>query len=349
MNIALSIVRWLLALGIGAALGVWIFAATLNATLANREVVKKWLASSGVYDKILEHGDKFIETDEATANGIVTKEDIKGAFVKTYDATYLRDSTNTVVDATYDWMDGTAQAITFSIPVQEKSAEYSQNLMDLIMPKLLALPQCTGRLQTTTQITCLPPGVEPIDYAEQLTQQQFIKDPITHETLKDTFKDVPNTHLLPQTIALIHTLMWALPLISLVFAALYVAASPDKLHGVIHVARQLTISASITLIGGLFMWFASSSVNLATGTNEQQLAVANAVVNPLARTILPDVGMALSLYSGLVVAIAGATWLGVAIWRHKRNSQPPTASGPTVPPPPTNAPESNLPTPLAMP
>jgi hypothetical protein len=349
MNIALSIVRWLLALVIGAALGMWIFTATVNATVANREVVKNWLAKSGTYEKILEHSDKFVRPDEAKANGIVTAEDIKQAFAKTYDATYLKDSTNTVIDATYDWMDGTAQAIEFSIPVQEKSAEFSQNLMDQIMPKLLALPQCTGRIQTTTQITCLPPGVEPIDYAEQLTQQQFIKDPITHESLKDAFKEVPRTDLLPQAMVLIHILMWALPLASLVLGALYVAASPDKLRGIIHVARQLTISASITLVGGLFLWFASPSVNLATGVDEQQLAIANAVVNPLARTVLPDVGIALSLYSGLVVVIAGATWLGVAIWRHKRNSQPPTASGPSVPPPPTNAPESNLPTPLAMP
>lgn len=349
MNIALSIVRWLLALGIGAALGMWIFAATVNATFANREVVKGWIADSGAYAKVLENGDKFIRTDETQTNGIVTPEVIKQAFAKTYDANYLQQSTNTVIDATYDWMDGSAQAIEFSIPVQEKSAEFNQNLMDLIMPKLLALPQCTGRIPTTTTITCLPPGVEPIDYAEQLTQQQFIKDPITHETLKETVRDVPRSDLLPQAVALIHTLMWALPLIGIIFAALYVLASPDKLRGIIHVARQLTISASITLIGGLFIWFASSSVNLATGTDAQELAVANAVVNPLARTILPDVGIALSLYSGLVVAIAGATWLGVAIWRHKRNSQPPTISSPPVPPPPTNAPESNLPTPLAMP
>lgn len=349
MNIALSIVRWLLALVIGAAIGMWIFAATVNATVANREVVKNWLAKSGAYEKILEHGDKFVRVDESQANGIVTTDDLQKAFVKTYNATYLRDSINTVIDATYDWMDGTAQAITFTIPVQEKSAEFNQNLMDQIMPKLLALPQCTGRIQTTTQITCLPPGVEPIDYAEQLTKTQLIKDPITHESFKDAFRDVPNTNMLPQGVALIHTLVWALPLASLILAAIYVVASPNKLRGVIHIARQLTISASITLIGGLFLWLASSSINLATGVDEQQLAIANAVVNPLARTVLPDVGMALSLYSGLIVIIAGTTWLGVTIWRHKRNSQPPTTGGPSVPPPPTNAPESNLPTPLAMP
>ena len=351
MNIALSIVRWILAIGISAALSLWIFLATINATVANRDVVKNWLVKSGVYENVLT-SDAFPIKAEGQSGTILTDQVLKEAFIKTFDATYLRESTNTVIDASYDWMEGAAPAIEFSIPVDAKSAEFNQHLIDLIMPKLLALPQCTGRIQTTdaNQITCIPPGVEPIDYAEQLSRpssnDRFLSEPITHDAFT---QNTPRAEWLPAAVQWLHILLWALPLIAIVFSALYVLASPDKIRGIIHVARRLTIGATLSLIGGLFMWLAGASIDLAVNSAGQQATVAKAIVNPIARTFLPDVGMALVLYSSLVIAIAGTTWLGVAIWRHKRDSQPPTVSGPPVPPPPTNAPEAQLPPPLAKP
>lgn len=353
MNIALSIVRFLLALGISTALSLWIFLATVNATAANREVVKNWLAKSGVYENALKSGAFMVKPTETQGGTILTDAVLQEAFVKTFDAAYLQQSTNTALDATYDWIEGSAQAIEFTIPVDAKSAEFNQHVVDLIMPKLLALPQCSGRIQTTdpNKITCITPGVEPIDYAEQLTQpsseNKFLSEPLTHDTFKDA---TPRAEWLPVAIEWLHILLWGLPLIAVVFGALYILASPDKIRGTIHVARRLTIGAAISLLGGVFIWLASSSIDLAAASvDEQQAAVAKSIVNPIARTVLPDVGMALTLYSGVVVAIAGTTWLGVAVWRHKRNSQPPTVSGPPVPPPPTNAPEAQLPPPLAKP
>lgn len=353
MNIALSIVRWILAIGISAALSLWIFLAATNATLANRDVVKSWLASSGIYENVFKSGALQIKPDASQAGTIVTQEVVQEAFIKTFDAPYLQESTDIVIDATYDWLDGSAQAIEFSIPIEAKSGEFNQNLISLILPKLQALPQCTSRIQTTdpNKITCITPGVEPIDYAEQLTQLPsetgFLSEPLTHDHFKDT---VPHQEWLPVAMEWLRILLWGLPLTAIIMAAIYILASPDKIRGLSHVARRLTIGAALALTGGLFMWIAGSSINLATASaNEQQAAVANALVNPIARTVLPGVGMAVSLYSGIVVAIAGTTWLGIAIWLHKRNAHPPTAAGPPVPPPPADAPEAQLPTPLAKP
>ena len=356
MNIALSIARWLLAIAISAALSLWIFVATINATVANREVVKGWLAGSGVYDRAL--GSLLrISTDSKQDGSLVTPDMLQEAFVQTFDGAYLKQSANTVIDATYDWLDGAANAITFSLPVQEKAGEFQQKLTALVLPKLQALPKCTTRVATgdPNKVTCLPSGVDPAVYAEQLTrpsnEANFLNAPLTHET----FNQAPNLPQLPAAVSLMHTLMWALPVAIVIMGGAYVAASPDKLRGVSHFARRLTVGAAITFIGGLFLWYASTAIDLSSAVqdgDQQQAAIISTLINPLARTVLPDVGKALTLYSGIVIAIAGCVWLGVFIWRHKRGSKttfPPRANKLDVPSPAATPQETQLPPPTTKP
>lgn len=357
MNIALRIVRWLLAIGISLALSLWIFLATVNATLANRNVVKSWIAGSSVYDSALSS----LFDVSADSKQALVQDSAQEAFVQTFDAAYLRQGAETTLDATYDWAEGKTNAITFSIPVQEKQADFYRNLAAILTPKLQTLPACPTRSPIDTEnITCLPAGIDATTYAAQLTRpasdSAILKDPIT----QDSFKDVPPMPWVPTAVQSLRISLWALPLMTVVFAGLYVLASPDRIRGVNHVARRLTIGAAVTLIGGAFMWFASTSIDLASAVDAsnpteaaQQKTIINNLMNPLARIILPSIGQALTLYSGIVVAIAGATWLGVFIWRHKRGSDLPKpphhTGGSAVPPPPTDSPEMHLPTPTAKP
>lgn len=351
MDILRTVLRGLLAVALSAALSIWILVATLNATIANREVVKQWLVASGVYQNAL--GSVLQVSASSAADGkIVSSDLLQKALAQTFDSAFIQQSTNTVLDASFDWMEGKTQNLTFSIPVQEKAGAFSANLAALVLPKLEALPQCTTRISVDNpnEITCLPAGVNAKDYAAQLTQPSqetnFLQAPLTQDTFKGSF---PQSPWLPQAMQWTRTLFAALPIAMLCVAALYVWLSPSKLRGLGLVGRRLTIGAAITLIGGLFLWFSSMTVDVSgsvEATDQQQVAIANTLVNPLARTILPDVGRALTLYSGIVVAVAGATWLGAFIWRHKRSSgQPP--HGPLVPP--ASPHEAQLPPPSGRP
>jgi len=357
MNIALRIVRWLLGVGISVALTLWIFLATINATIANRDVVKGWLTTSGVYENL----PKSLIDVSAVSPDPLIKESVQEAFTQTFTAGFVGQSIETAIDASYSWLNGSTNAITFTIPVDEKKTEFYANLTAALAPKLRTLPPCATRVPVNTEnLTCLPQGIDATSYAAQLTRpasgQELLKEPLTNET----FKDTPNLPWLPTTMQLVHTGLWALPVVMLVFSALYVVASPDRLRGVSHIARRLTLGAAITLVGGVFIWFSSTSIDLSSTVDTsgasnatQRQAIVSMLINPLARTILPSVGQALTLYSGVFVAIAGATWLGVFTWRHRRGSGSPTPrsmhSGPQVPPPPADPRETHLPTPLERP
>lgn len=358
MNITLRIARWVLALGISAALSLWIFLATLNATAANRDVVKGWLASSGVYDKAL---DSLLRVTTDTSQDPLVRGAAQQAFVQTFEGTFVRESTETALNASYDWLEGKTNAITFAIPIQEKETEFYANMAAVLVPKLQALPACPTRIPvSTTTITCLPQGVDATSYANQLARpagsEKFLNEPLTQEAISNQIQPVP---WLPGALQWLHIGLWALPLAAFIFSSLYVLASPERLRAVSQVARRLTVGAALTLIGGAFMWYASSAINMSSAVDAndpdqvaQQQAIVNNIMNPLARTVLPSIGQALTLYSGIVVAIAGSTWLGVFIWRHKRGSGTPTpppysTSGPQVPPPPANPQEVHLPPPAA--
>jgi hypothetical protein len=351
MNIARSITRWLLALGISAALSLWIFLATINATIANREVTKSWLASSGAYDNALGSALR-VSTSNQQDGSLVTPDLLQTAFVQTFDGPFIQQSAHTVIDATYNWAEGTADAITFSLPVQEKAAAFRTNLAALVVPKLEALPKCATRLTVSdpNKITCLPHGIKPAEYASQLTQPSnegnFLNTPLTQEA----FAQAPQLPWLPTAVQWLHTLIWALPVALLGMVILYVLASPDKLRGISRAARRLTIGAAISLIGGLFLWYTASAVDLSGSIDAgdpQQKAIVATLINPLARSVLPDVGRALSLYSGIVVAIAGSAWLGAFIWRHKHGPNVP--KHPTIPSSLHTHEEATLPPPTGRP
>lgn len=338
--------RWLCAFLMSAALSTWILVATLQVTILNRDVTKSWLATSGVYNQAL---GNLVRVSTNNSSDLVTDVVTQNALNQTFPASYIQQNTNKVVDATYDWLEGKTSAINFTIPVQEKAAEFSHNLAAQLEPVLAKLPPCgTFTAQNTNSVTCLPKGVSAADYAAQLTQPansgDFLNSPVTQNNFG---QGAPQYAALPAAVQWSHTLFWALPIVWLVLGALYVLLSKDKLAGLGRIGRQATINASITLVGGLLLWYASTSVDL-TATlaqgDAEQTTIVQSVINPLARAILPDVSKALSMFSAIVVAIGGALWLGTYLWRRRVPKMP---DQPDIPP--ASPEEAQLPMPASAP
>ncbi|HVI69684.1 MAG TPA: hypothetical protein VM581_04475 [Magnetospirillaceae bacterium] len=336
MNIVWSIARWVLAFTIGVTASLWIVLGTANITVANREVAKQWLASSGMYDNALASVLQVSSSEGQTNSSLINADILRQALNQTFDASYLRQSSNTVLDATYDWLEGKNRAIVFTIPVQQKAEVFRANLSALIIPKLQALPVCAGKVTTdSNDLTCLPAGINAVDYAAQLTKPSsdntFLSTPLSEKTLSQGF---PDLGWLPSVYSWLRISFWALPLLAFVLGALYVFISSDKLRGLSRLGRQLTLNAAVSLVTGLFLWFASGSIDLSQaveGGDAQQTQVIAGLVNPLVRTILPDIGRALSVCGGAVVLVGGLIWLGAFLWQRKAK-KPPMAIGPKDPP-----------------
>ena len=340
MNIALGTVRWLLALIIGITASLWVILGTVNITVANRGVTKQWLESGGIYNNALTNVLQ-VSSDSQAQTSVITPDALRQALAQTFDAAYLRQSTNTVIDSIYDWFEGKTQTITFTIAVQEKSEVFRSHLNGLIAPQLEALPVCASKVTSdTNQLTCLPIGVNAADYAAQLTKPSsdntFLSAPFTEQTFGQGFS---NLGWLPTAYSWLRISFWALPLCIFGLAALYVLASPNKLTGISRVGRQLTINAAITLVTGAFLWMASGAVDLSQaveGADPEQTKIIGALVNPLVRTVLPDIGRALTFCSAALALVGVLLWLGVFLWRKRPQK--------TVVMPPTPAPKLPLPT-----
>lgn len=349
MDTIRSIARWLCAISLSLALSAWILSATLHTTLLNREMTKQWLTQSELYDRI--GGLLQIKPSEQQGATLISGDILQQAFTKTFPPSYLQSSTETVLDASYDWIEGKRSAIQFSIPVQEKAQEFSNNLAALIEPKLAELPTCGSRMSVSrgNDISCLPAGVSAADYAKQLTQPAsnesgFLSGPLTQESLRQGGMNAQLTWL-PAVTQVNRTLVVALPIAALIAAALYVALSNHRWRGVSNIGRQMVVSAALTLVGGLFVWYAGSTIDVSSAvaaeTPEQTQQVV-AIANPLVRTILPSVGQAISLYSGLVAGIGALLWAIATIVRRTRPSGPP-GGHPAIPTPTTQ--ETHLPPP----
>lgn len=349
MNILQGMGRWLCAFLMSTALSVWIFVAVFQVTLLNRDVAKTWLSSSGVYNQAL--GNFVRVSGDTSANNLITGTVLQNALNKTFPASYVQQNTNKAIDATYNWLDGTADKISFTVPVQDKAGEFSDNLAAQLEPILARLPACgTFTVQNTNgAITCLPKGVSAADYSKQLTQlaqsSQFLNEPLTQSNFSN---NMPQYAALPALAQWNHTLFWLLPIVWMVLGALYVLLSGDKLRGLGNVGRQAAINSFITLLGGLLLWYVSTSIDLSNTLSQgdtQQTAIVHSLVNPLARTILPDIGKALTLFSLIPFVIGGGLWLGTFLWRRRAHKLP---SQPEIPPIAAR-PEAELPMPTSTP
>lgn len=326
MEILRTTALWVCRIVFSLCLGAWILVACMQATVLDRQTAKHWLADSHVFDNgfILQ-----VETAEASAGAsLVTPEMAKTALNQTFDGAYVKTSANVMIDATYDWLEGKADAIRFSIPVQEKADEFAKNMQALIEPELAALPACTSRLSNadSDQITCLPRGVTAADFAAQITRlskdSDFLKAPLTQDTVKDiseaNFSDLDE---LPAGVQSAHILFWSLPVVLLLLAGAFVLISRDRLTGLKEMGKQLVFSTVIPLLTGLVLWLGTSALdlsNLVDNTNPAEMATAASILNGLAHIILPDIGQTMSLFAGLVMALGVTIWVGVAFWRKKQ-------------------------------
>ncbi len=343
MNIARSISRWALALVIGVATSLWILCGAINLTIANRDVTKQWLVASGIYNNALTSALQVSSPQGETDSSFITPDILRQAISQTFDPTYLRQSFDTVIDATYDWLEGKSQAITFSIAVQEQATVFRSNLTALIVPKLQALPVCAGKVTTdTNKLTCLPAGVNATDYANQLTRPSgdttFLNTPLTQATFEPGF---PKLGWLPIVFSWVRISFWVLPLLALVLAGLYVSVNTDKFRGIIRLGRHLTISGSVPMVAGLLLWFATGAIDLSQAVegDPQQAEVVAALVNPLVHTILPDIGRALALCSGAVVLVGVLMWLGSFLWQRRSHKKIPVPESTPIPTQPADLPK----------
>lgn len=357
MDIIRSIARSLCAIGLGLTIGAWIIIATVNETALNRGVTKQWLAQSGIYNTDLGSIAQ-IQTTSGENTSEITSQALSEALKTTFPPDYIKQGSETVLDGVYDWLDGKQQAITFAIPVQEKAEEFKTNLANALAPKLEGLPPCASRLgNTTSDPTCIPIGLNAQDYARQLANNangSFFKEPLTAQSFGQP-AHTSQIDLLLQAAQMARTSALVLPFAALLFAGLFILLSRDRLQGTLQIGRQLVISSIFLLAGGLIMWYVGNTVDIGANTDASSKNLITNIINPLAHTIIPGIGSALSLFSGAVMAVGVVIWVTAHTLIRKRphpfpagsHPQPMTPSSYAIPAPTASQPTPQPPSALS--
>jgi hypothetical protein len=334
MNILRGISRWFLAIIISLSLAVWFTVSVLLSTVFDADALKGWTASSGIYDKVLGQA-----ITVSASQGAASKEDLQKALDATFTPGYLKQNSELMFDATYDWINGKAQNIEFTIPVKEKRAEYSANLQKILEAKFAGLPQCATRIPPNAENpTCIPQGLTAQKLAQQASQipesSDFLRESFTPESFNKQFVNIPEFPSLPQIVSNMRTLSVVLPIVIVVCAGLYVLASDSKLRGLSRVGRQICLQGMVfTALGGL-LWYLGPTADISALQNVD--ASQSSLINPLFQKAIADVGRVIMLFGSPVAAIGGAAWLTAFVIRRKQSQQPPATYKPPTTLPPTH-------------
>lgn len=335
-----ALLRGLLLLIIAFSLSIWISLATLNATVFDRAVVKNWLDKSGIYGHAL---TDLIRTEASSAAPQVLSQTVLlTALSATFTPDYMREQTNKVLDATYDWLEGKKEAITFNIAIQDKRAEFGQQLAAAIEPHVRELPQCANGSDTRDGI-CVPKGVAPAAFSQQFAAQaldgaSFLDQPLTEKMFVPAQGGLNLPFDLPAAYAQRGNVLIVLPFVMLLGSVAYVFLSSTRQRGLLVIGRRFFFGAVTALVGGVLMWTLGGTLDISRlpALDPAQAQMFGKVIQPVLRVAVPEIGVWLSLFSGIFAVAGLALWITMAvIQRRKRRRiekaplQPPYIQGQT--------------------
>jgi hypothetical protein len=349
MNILRTIVVGLASFICVFAISGFVSLLSLDTTVMDRTVVKKWLSDSQIYDGKLvsalvqstNAGSEQGSQQVPAATTLSTKS-VETALNATYTPDFVQAQIETVINHAYDWTEGKVPEFTFSIPIDQKRDVLIQQLAKQIEPQIAALPVCRS-VQFTESSTCRPASLTVEQLASQLTAQRISEsgassEPITNESFSKATPNQQNSALpvssplgqLPAIRKIVNVLLVALPIAAIISVAiiLLVSAQGKRLLASTRLSRRVFFSMLFTFILSLVAVWAIQNREL--GLSNMFPAQLGGLMIPLVKTIIIGISSQLALFSGIALTLSLATWIGLTIWRRK-TAQPAPITQPPFP------------------
>lgn len=311
----------------------WVWLATAQATVLNRSTVLGWIENSGAYQNFAD-----ILRNQTTGDNqeqsFLTQDALQQALSNTLTPGFIRQNTQKVINATYDWLEGKTESIDFSLSLSEKREEFQNQLAIVLEAQAQNLPACGSHISDNL---CLPKGQTAATFAQDFAKRavensDFLTQPITPNSIGQTQK-LPS---LSPVLILTKNLQWlvlGLPVLIVLCAAAYILLTPRKLIGARLLARRIffTVIAS-ALIGGA-LWFLGSTLTL--GPIMADDVITTKLLDPLLQQIVPSIGMWLCIFAGSVAVVSLGVWIATHIFIKKQETSLPASPKPTLPLPQT--------------
>ena len=266
--------------------------------LGNPAPVKETLADSGIYSSAVNSAlDQAKQVSGVSGQVPLSDPAIRSAAAQAFNPQFIQQSTETVIDSFYQWLDGQTPLPDFRIDLTNVKTQFAANVAEAARQRAATLLVCTTANPSTNfeafSASCLPKGLTPAAVATNVQNtitngQGFLDHPIvTADSIKsngsnvsvfaDQLKNLPSQYQKAKKTPLILAVLTLIMLVGVVFLS---SSWKRGLH-----------RAGMTLaIIGVFILVLAWAVNRVVTTKiTPQLKLNNAVLQDKVRTLINDV------------------------------------------------------------
>lgn len=332
-NIFKSIIHGLFVLLLSTATFAGIALISVALTITDRETIKSWPVEAGVYEEITpnildlaahsrseEGNDGGDELNRLLNSETLDTNRLKSAIASVYNSRYWQTKYDTVIDSTYNWLEGSQPELMFELNFGDRMDELAGSVSTEVANQLAGLSTCSSN-QLPSQFDilsakCLPPGVSATQAANQL--ERSLKDGLGRQELLLSSDNIDMSPEQEQNLQRIYQAASQIPLIfaavSLVLIGLVAVTGRSWLHG-LRRAGLVLISAGILSWIGFFLLKQVGNIRPPVNDEATKEMVEN-VAAPLVQTMIVSFSN-IGLWVALTVVIAGILlWMAAYMW-HK--------------------------------
>lgn len=326
---------------------------SLNNSLGQRAVIKGWLDDSEFYarvvDKAVDELQKEIEkkdwstSDAPEAIKSIDAEIIERVAGKVLNPSLLQNEVEKILDAVYDWLEGSSPTLDFTIDLTEQKTALAESITYELRTHLSGLPGCTlaelRNFSDPFSATCNPPNLdEKLDELRNglMSSDDFLPDPTIHssaikvgetgdqKTIEESLQDLPKWYQKAKKLA------WIATGLSIVFAAGIFFLSKSRRNGIKHLSIYLAISATLLLASGILIAKSTDIVNKYVKFDSSAEEAAGEIYTEFAKPLAVQVTGTLSSWQlrfALIYALIASGGIAYLIATRQRQD-PDTATEP---------------------
>lgn len=324
--------RFFQRLGLGLATSIFstflvVFAISVSIymVLDKPQNVKDALRNSGAYQVLV---DNALQRKQQQLGVYLPVENsgVQQAVRQAFSTTYLQNTTERNIDATYAWVHGETTSPHYSADLSEPKTALAQNLSQLVEQKVSALPPCTSVQVTPTTLSdvlalqCRPIGISTgylVAAAQQGVGQSNVFDQVVAPIL--TLQDEQGKSLtsslsvVPKAYHYFVLSLFIVPVILLLAALAIVFWSESRRQGIKALARSLLVTGIVTILLSLAaVWGLGKAAQLASDSSADLLLIQGKFVG-VAHLLGAQLRNWLIIIGGAYIVLAIGLWILVKV------------------------------------
>ncbi len=326
MKIVQAFILWMCSLVFGVCISIILGYSLLSQTVLQPSVVKGWVADSGTYAKFTDAVIIPAITQDGTSGstqGLISNAMIATA-ATTIQPSFIQSSSETIIDATYAWLNSDASHIAYTISTKPATTTFYDSLHDQIVTKLKALPPCS-RGATDPQLTingvCLMSSLSVATTADEITASLRSSGPLKNNSINETTfapaQSPPNAAAeLMQNLPVDLSYAWLANLMAwptAMLAALFIILN-RRARGCISVGTAVLLPGLLFVVASAVILSHPPDVSALVGGSDANI---NALLAGIAKVAIPSLAH-VAQFIGIVASSIGIIFITAGyIWRHE--------------------------------